>query len=237
MNSDFLESVESRGYWRINIRPSRPPREELALGACLPIVERASVSLRGWDYPHVPHRESDGSGIERHENYIQAWTDWLSHREFWRMYSSGQFLHYRALGEDWREREDGAARRAWDRLGSGPVLAVTTNLWLIAEIFEFAGRLLQQNTAIFEGGAEVKLSLISGDEPRSLWIEDPSRMPFSYDRSTSAREISYAISLSVEQASDPKLQTERASQQIFERFGWDVTADQIRAQIERLYNL
>lgn len=237
MNDDFLESIKSRGYWRVNVRPTQPPREEVALGACLPVIERASVSLRGWDYPHVPHREGKDAGVERHQSYIQAWTDWLSHREFWRMYRSGQFLHFRALNEDWRDREHGAAEQAWNRMGPGPVLGVTSNLWFIAEVFEFVSRLVQQNPALYDGGAEVRLLLVSGDTRRSLWIDDRTRMPFSHDKATNAPEISYAVPVSAEELADPKTQAERAAKHIFERFGWDASADQLRSEVERLYDL
>jgi hypothetical protein len=117
----------------------------LSLEQCLQAVQVAEVSLRGWNYPHFPRREGEDTGFERKGTFVEAWIDWMSHREFWRMYTGSQFLHYRAVNEDWREREHwGGDDRAEVGREAGPVLGIINNLWQIAEVFEFLTHLHQK---------------------------------------------------------------------------------------------
>ena len=49
-----LNKIRSRGYWRVVIRPTTFQEHRVPRYADLfPIIEKNSVQLRGWDYPHI----------------------------------------------------------------------------------------------------------------------------------------------------------------------------------------
>jgi hypothetical protein len=56
-----LAKIHTRGYWHVVIRPTSFEEKHIPDYADLfPIVEKHSVQLRGWDYPHVdPWRPPD----------------------------------------------------------------------------------------------------------------------------------------------------------------------------------
>ena len=72
-----------RGYWRINFEPLVYEKKLDNLGVCKEVVEKNMVSLRGWNYPHFPHRVGNDAGLEPGSNYYEGWISWFNHREFW----------------------------------------------------------------------------------------------------------------------------------------------------------
>jgi hypothetical protein len=236
MNDEFIQSIKSQGYWRINIRPlGIRQADPLTLNSAQQAVRQSSVSLRGWDYPHVPSRTGNDTAIERHDKFVQAWVDWMNHREFWRMYTSSQFIHYRALHEDWRDR-DQFGQSGWDRAPEGPVLSVLGNLWLIVEVCEFLARLAAQ-VGLYEDGARLSIQLHSGPASRALWIDDYRRFPFNYNRTTNAATITFERQLSHVELASPRTIAAEAARYLFDRFGWNPTEDQLVADIDKLYHL
>lgn len=215
--------------------------DSLSLGQCQQAIQVAEVSLRGWNYPHFPRREGEDTGFEREGTFIEAWIDWMSHREFWRMYTSSQFLHYRAINEDWLERERwGADAHVGVGSETGPVLGITNSLWQIAEIFEFVSR-LQQKAGLYSQGVDVSIQLHQGSslkgQGRALRADDPGRFPFGYDRRTGALVLEFRRQLSPADLAEPKVQAIKAAQYLFDKFGWTPSADLLQRDIETLYNL
>src|SRR5689334_3159854 len=104
MKVDLLDTIKSRGYWRINFQPTGRPMN-LTLKECEDLVDRNSVKLRGWYFPFYRHGSADDYGTENHNNYCLGWIDSGEYKEFWHMYKSGQFLHYSAVREDWMTPE------------------------------------------------------------------------------------------------------------------------------------
>jgi len=236
MKKEFIDSIKSRGYWRINFRPVALATDDaLSLNACEDVISQSAVRLRGWDYPHIPGRRGDDTGIERHDKFVQGWVDWMNHREFWRMYTSSQFLHYRALHEDWVERNQ-LVQNTTQGIPETPVLGVLTNLWLIVEICEFLSRLVSQR-GLYQDGVGLSLQFHSGPEARTLWIEDPMRVPFTYDRTTSATVISFERTVTPAEVADPKTLAAEVARHIFDRFGWEPSDEQLAYDIDKLYHL
>ena len=92
--------------------------------------------------------------------------DWMAHREFWRMYESSQFLHYRSVQEDWRERDTWFGQeptRRGERV-AGPVLGVINNLWLFVEVFEFLSRLHRAKRSLRD-----RRECLGSTAPRPPW--------------------------------------------------------------------
>ena len=100
MKDGLIDKINSHGHWRVNIRPTRDINETMSFQKSREVVERSSVSIRGWNYPHVSRRSDDYGGIANGENFVESWTDWDGFIEFWRMYRSSQFLSYFCLRSD-----------------------------------------------------------------------------------------------------------------------------------------
>lgn len=221
MKQEFINKTKSRGYWRILFEPS-VFEEKLKLPQCKEIVEKNSIELRGWDYPHIPKRMGNDTGFDPGQNYWEAWLDWegYHHKEFWRMYQSGQFIHYLGLYDDWFE--NGQTNSMWqnesEKIKQGDVLGITGTTYLITEIYQFLLRLTAQN--IYDEGVNVSISL-NNTAGRQLYVDSYSRMPFSYTRKTSAQNIVFSkVYSKSEILQDPKELALQTIIYFFERFNW-----------------
>lgn len=61
----------------------------------------ATVSLRGWPYPYYPAEKIAYNG-----KWLEGQISWSYHKEYWRLYESGQWLHYLSLVGAWITREE-----------------------------------------------------------------------------------------------------------------------------------
>lgn len=231
MQDGLLDRIRSRGYWRINFQPKSLLAEKLSLSKCRELVESNAVRLRGWDYPHVSTKTDEKSGGQPAGEFYESWVNWWNHIEFWRMYRSHQFLHYLALREDWFEESDWSKELA-QRFRSGDVLGTGGAIFQITEVFEFATRLCRAGA--YPTGVIIDVTL-DNTQNRSLWVDDPQRMPFSQPPTTGAQKISASASLAPDEFLNGS--TEKSLTmllEIFDGFGWDnVSAQNIRQQQER----
>lgn len=221
-HEEVIKTIKSKGYWRISFEPLEYIEQAIQLSKCKELVEKNSLHLRGWDYPHVSHRQGDDSKLEVGANYWQSWLDWKgeNHKEFWRMYQSTQFIHYLALREDWL---DGYRQRnimsddSYVREGEG--LGVVATTYQITEIFEFLTRLMTDG--LYESGVKVSIAL-HNTRNRSLLVDSSHRIGFSYLRQTSADIIPFEGTYSKEEIMEKaKDKAFDAIVYFFERFGWE----------------
>ena len=187
MKDGQIEKIQSRGYWRINFQPIVLSEEIKSLGECFELVDKSAVNLRGWHYPHVPNRNDHDTGLEPCNGYYQAWVDWSNHKEFWRMYQSGQFLHYLGLREDWLD-EDIWRNQLAEEIKPMTSLNVMTTVYQMTEILVFLERLLSDG--LYEEGVNTEISL-KKTKNRRLWISDPLRGSFFEPKVTGAESIDY----------------------------------------------
>jgi hypothetical protein len=225
---ELVDKIRSRGHWRVHFRPLAPGDELAGPMKCFGIVQRASVSLRGWDYPHVPSRDEDISILN---DSAESRTDWGQHIEYWRMFETSQFIHLRALHEDWRNEDPFASGLIHD---PGTVLGIGTNTWLIAEIFEFLARLAADG--LYEQGVEVTLGL-HGAQGRELWVDSPDRAPLAYSRRSDENVVTYRRKLSSAEIVEQKVRAAEAVRHIFERFRFVISNKNVLEMIEELYSL
>lgn len=224
MNQALIDKIRSFGYWRVNIRPQGAPIENLTFARCRELVEKNKVSLRGWDYPHVS-RNDDHGGYQNAEDHVVSWCDWYPHVEFWRMYRSSQFLHYKALRED--------IYGDIPNRPEGPFLSVGSTIYTLTEIFEFTFRLFR--AGLYKNGAVTHIT-IGNTAGRELWIGDPMRMGFSYARKTAAQQIKLEHALSVsELEAEPLDISSKMAVELFDHFNWQASISQIRSDQERFY--
>jgi len=217
MKKEFIEKIQSRGYWRINFQPLVDEEKIKSLGDCSSIVEKHNVQLRGWNYPHFPRRKGDDAGLEPMNNYYQGWIDWNNHKEFWRMYQSGQYLHYLALREDWAEFS-GWGITENQPYKAGEKLSIVGTIYQITEIFEFLSRLATEG--IYDEGIQLSLSL-KNTENRKLHLDDPMRGPLWEDYKTTIKDIDFTEKYTKEDLiTKPHEIAIEVIIYFFDRFGW-----------------
>ena len=155
------QEIKSRGYWEVVIRPLKFNEKRLeSLKACSDLVLENKVRLRGWDYPHLSSKYDVVSG----DSWVENVTNWLDHKEIWRMYQSGQFFHIFGCREDWW----GPVRIFWSEkrvTEPGYGLEFLCTVYSLTEIFEFASRLAKRN--LFEESLKI-LVILHGMKNRRL---------------------------------------------------------------------
>lgn len=134
-------AVKDAPHWRVILRPHTFEAERIpTLNKCWSLVESCRLQLTGWDYPHVDMRN------RRYRNdAIESWSDFKGHREYWRFYQSGQFVHLLSFREDAlpEESKKRIARCTFmppDFEPSG-CLDIFSILFTLTQVFEFATRL------------------------------------------------------------------------------------------------
>lgn len=216
MKEELIKTITDKGFWRILFRPLVSTQKIENLGACRDIVENNKVSLRGWSYPYCPPLNSDDAGIEPLNNCYQGWIDSRAYKEFWRMYQTGQFLHYRALKEDWLKGDP--LYGSLQHLEPGSSLEVINTTYQVTEIFEFLSRLA--GTGIYDEGVHVEITL-KNTAGRVLFINEFNRAPFMEPRKAGANDIPFSQECTREEiAVGPKDLALKAILYIFERFSW-----------------
>ena len=162
---ELVVPVTEVPHWRVTIRPDRfDPDLIPTRSKCLNIVEKAKVSLRGWDFPYVPTRDGQsGQG----SNWIAAWCTFMGTAEYWRLFQSGQFVHYSAVREvtesQWRDKLQAEAMNHlrhvrdvdWDSVPG--FISLINLLYIVTEIFEFAARVAQ--AGVYEGAVTVRVEI------------------------------------------------------------------------------
>jgi hypothetical protein len=228
MKEGLLDRIRQVGHWRVNYRPVRAATEQLSLARCRELVEKARVSMRGWDFPHISYSRDDkpeNGGYANAGDHVENWTEWYGFAEFWRMYRSTQFLSYVALREDTMKEEHGNPQV--------PILEVVSTIYSITEFAEFAHRLAGQG--IYDAGATISI-ILSGTRGRQLRA-GAGRFPFLEPHKTNVPQVEVNRSLSADRlkADDYRSFAVDACLEVFDQFGWNPARSQIEADQERFY--
>lgn len=211
-DNKLLNTIKSRGYWRINFKPLAD--QGLELPRCREIVENSSVKLRGWYYPHVPH-----GGLVTGNNYKEGGIDWNAEKEVWRMYQSGQFIHYKSMEEDWLAEDSWFSERLRE-IKPRMVFDVLWAVYRITEIYEFAARLAR--AGLYKEGVEIDIQLGNVGGRKLEIITDVMRAPL-FGEYKAGEDIKFVKAYTWQQLAeqDIKEQALGAIVYIFQRFGWD----------------
>jgi len=219
--SALLDKIRSRGYWRVTIRPKSFIEKRIQnISALYPIVQKASVELRGWDFPHIDQRTNTHIDID----WIKQESEWQQFLELWHFYQSGQFVDIAGMPEDWYDQSTlWPAPQGWE---PGRLLEIGDALFRFTEIFEFAARL-----ALTEAGDELMYVevTVSGLKGRSLWVDIPNRLPFRQNYVASLSELPYEIELPrSDLVAQPQELALKPANELFARFGWQQDANLLR---------
>jgi len=217
---DVKNRIKKRGYWEINFSPKKFNTERISdRKTCKEIITKSAVELRGWDYPHVPTQDDEKQAMYFGQDYLEAYIDWWAHKEAWRFYQSGQFIHYLGLWEDWTE-ENGWASEELKKIKPSSILSIIGNVYTLTEIFEFLKRLTLQG--VYDDGVKVSIKLV-GMKERKLEILDLGRVPLMMSYIARVPEITLPTKEITKEEILNKTQ-EFALEYIrylFETFGWE----------------
>jgi len=220
--SSLLDKINSRGYWRVVIRPQTFVEKRISqITELYPIVQNTSVELRGWDFPHLDPHTQTHIDID----WIGQESEWEIFLEIWRFYQSGQFIDIAGMHEDWYDQRH-SIPAAFGDWRPGLILGIGNTLFRFTEIFEFAARLAMTQAGDDTMHIEITVSNLAG---RKLWVDSPSRMPMLHDYTASIRELPYQIELSrTELIAAPRELALKPAIELFRRFGWNPSRDILR---------
>ena len=208
--SELLEKIRSRGYWKVIIRPATFVEKRVAdRSALLPILEKTSVDLKGWSFPHIDSFQRLDTGSD----WIGQELSWDSINELWRFYQSGQFVHYFGMPEDWNGHDN-------------QMLGVADIVLRFTEIFEFAARLafadvIDDVTRMEITVANVGERLLKLREygfEKATWIPRANESEMLYKKDLSRSEL---VAETRELSLDPALE-------LLRRFQWNPGIDIVR---------
>ena len=209
---DLLSVIKATGYWRILIRPTVfEARRIKDRNTARQLVDENKLMLRGWDFPHLdPARQLVDT------DWIGSGIDWGDIKEYWRLYLSGQFVHYRAMIEDYHE----VSWRSSAFPGGKPdkYLEIISTLYTITEVYEFAKRLTTKEA--LGSAAEISITL-SDTQGRVLVYSDIGRRFLERNHVSSKPQISSTrIVSAAELAATASQLALTTTVDIFEQFNW-----------------
>ncbi len=104
-------------------------------GALEEVLVGDVVRFRGWPVPYIDHR----APLERGERWIGQEVDaqMVTHAEAWRLHTSGQFNHLRAVSADWRT----GTEATYVPPGFASVIEVWEIPYYLTELYELGARL------------------------------------------------------------------------------------------------
>jgi len=212
----ILSKIRSRGHWRVVIRPTAFQEKRIEQYADLfPIIDRNSVQLRGWDYPHVDHQNPPLRGAD----WVGQEYDCEDHIEVWRFHQSGLFVHYSAVCRDWRDQSSRPAEPGWAPLQDIEYLHTILEF---VEIFEFAARLALSPAGASPMRLEIVLEPLAN---RRLMSTNPD-IRFRSEYRTQMPHWEYRWEgAQTELIARPRELAALAAKDLFARFGLNVTPE------------
>ena len=223
-----LNKIRSRGYWRVEIRPTEfqadriPQNEDL-----FRIVEKNSVRLRGWDYPHIDYARPPLRG----NDWVGQEFDRDDKIEVWRIYRSGLFTHYFTIHGDWRDHSRHWPPESGSGWEWGRELNYLSTIYSFVEIFEFASRLALSLAGAGQMSVEIDMNGLAN---RRVISTDDDIAMFE-DHTTQASEWKYLWEGSqTDLIAWPRDLAALAAQDFFKRFGLNLSTRVLLILQERM---
>lgn len=214
----ILEKIRSRGYWRVIVRPTKFVEHHVPYLELYSTVERCSVRLRGWDYPHIDQKQEPQQG----RDWVGQEHDWNHYVEAWRMYQSGQFVHLCGLQEDWRDQSRlSPAVPGWRPLAE---LRYRGTVFRLLEIFEFAARMAQSPAGAPGMRVEIALNGLAG---RSLDTSDFGGKPLEEFHTRCPDWKHVWEGPQIEMMAEPRRLAASAARDLLDRFGLSISLDML----------
>ena len=213
----ILSKIRERGYWRVVIRPTSFEEKHIPeYSELFRIVERNAVRLRGWDYPHIDYKSQPKRG-----------NDWVGQEfqredelEVWRLYQSGQFVHYFAIAEEWRD--ESSLRPPDQGWAWGRHMYYISTVYSFLEIYEFAARLALSPA----GGVMMRVEIELGNLKGRRLIPETIHYQFGGEYRINLPTWNHVWEgAQTELITSPRELAALATRELFARFGFDLGLD------------
>lgn len=129
--SSTYASILAAGHFDAAIRPAPYDTTRLAPPQLDEFLRKHTVRMRGWPVPFMDGEQP----VHRHGSWIGQEYDGPRHREAWRLFTSGQFLHRRVFVSDLVDEQQLAAVHT----AAGSVVVWDVLLYAV-ELVELAAR-------------------------------------------------------------------------------------------------
>lgn len=152
--------------------------------------------------------------------------------EFWKLFRTGQFIHYAALAEDWFENTSQPVGPPPDVIQPNTRLSFEEAIYRVAEIYEFLARLV--GAGLYEGSVGVRIEL-HNLKGREIWIQSRHRGHFPHPQHhRPGSEVVLDERLEVGKVvANPSAFAAAHLQRIFRSFGFSPSLEQMNAEVER----
>lgn len=216
--------IKQGPHWRVLVRPIPYAASQLAMSNLAGALQRTTVRIRGWDFPHVDRQIP----LERGVDFVGSSSSFMGHLEYWRFYQSAQLVYLSSLREttepDWdRKLRQGAAHRIvvpadFDWSGVPGFIEMRNFIYTVTEVFEFAARLGLDLGHPEAMSVTIALNNIRGfvlavDDVRRGWWE------YCFAQVDSLEHV--WVTKVADLAGDSSAASLRAITWFFERMGWD----------------
>jgi hypothetical protein len=227
--SASLAEIKRYGYWEVRIRPVRfdPHHAGRELARLEEIVQRSSVLIRGWDFPHISNRGDFDRGID----WVGQSTAFGFHREIWRLYLSGQFVFLGSLWDDWLDQSHWR-RPPPEEWAPGTRLSIYEALYGYAEIYDFASRL-----AVTPAGSDecIVATRLRGLRGRYLITNAYYPSSFADPRPAAIDTFPHEDRVSREElVASPREFAMSVALGLFQTFGWDTNRQYLQSLLDEL---
>jgi hypothetical protein len=226
--SDVLDKIRSRGYWDVEIRPLSFDAGRLSYEDLEDVIEGATVRMRGWPVPFIDQREPWLRGDDWVGQNIDALM--VSHLETWRLFTSGQFVHFRAITADWGESDVIAPERPGER-----IIPVWEILFYLTEVVELAARLTLKTKR--PRSVLVRVTL-SGMADRGLVVGQRNRPEFFHPYVQQQDLLHAEVEVPADDLiAEPRDVALGLAHHLLLRFGWKPAIEQLRGHQLELIDL
>ena len=226
--SDVVDKIQSRGHWNVEIRPLPFDAERLKYEDLENVIEGATVRMRGWPVPYIDQREP----LLRGNDWIGEDIDALmvSHLEAWRLFTSGQFVHLRAITGEWGEDNLIAPQSPAER-----IIPVWEILFYLTEVVELAARLTLKTRTPSSMLVRAKLF---GMADRGLVVGQPNRAEFFHPYLQQQDVLQAEINVPAgDLIAEPRDVALGVAHHLLLRFGWKPAIEQLRGHQQELIDL
>ena len=227
---EVKETINGMGNIKVIFEPNIYDENLISKKDLNKILMKSQVSLRGWNFPHIPMQDRDG--VKKPYsigNGIEFYTAWEKFYEVFRFYQSGQFLSKFALYEDIIGDFNGK------KIEVGKYLDFLSVIYKFTEITLFAKNLIE-NINIGGGVLMIEINKTKDRELESIFRSEISSFDSGYicqlDKITVKKDFEKE-----EIFLDPLLIGLELIKDVFEDFNWNNYSEQmIKTHQENLLN-
>jgi hypothetical protein len=222
----FPPKIKTRGYWEFTIKPSISKDKRVPkILELKEILNKTQVQFGSWEFPFTENKD-----IKVKIDWIEQDFEWQHKLESWRFFQNGNFYDIYAIPSDWRDQSTvWTFPDSWEPLkeiGIGDIIST------IHRFYEFSARLAMTEAGDEMMELDINLCRING---RSLIQDFPHKWPFDFKYSSSID--SFPIHNSIDRnelISNTQLLTINAAVDVFDRFGWNISNDNVHSLLNEI---